>query len=173
MVVMVLGASALGGWLLSASRAPAPIEVMAVDDDEVETFQPDALLSAGIEALDTDDPEGAAALFREVLEHDPENVSATYDLALCADRLGHYHDAREGYLATLRLDRSYADARYNLALLTYRAGAFPEARHHTDELATIAPDDPRIGALRASLALERDATSIVPTTTSTRETPTE
>lgn len=130
-----------------------------------------SLLRSGVAALEQDDPEGAAAMFRGVLEHDPDNVSATYDLALCADRMGNYHDAREGYLATLRLDRSYADARYNLALLTYRAGALPEARHHLDELASIAPDDPRIGPLRASLALERDAPSSLSTTTS--ETPTE
>jgi Flp pilus assembly protein TadD len=127
-----------------------------------------SLLRSGIAALDADDPEGAAALFREVLEHDPENVPATYDLALCADRIGNYHDAREGYLATLRLDRSYADARYNLALLTYRAGALPEARHHLDELAAIAPDDARIAPLRASLALELDATSVGPTTIGAR-----
>lgn len=152
----LLGIGALGGWLSSTARTEraVPDSVEPEPVAEREPVDSDALLNAGIHALEANDPERAAQHFSAILERDPTNVSATYDLALCADRLGHYHDAREGYLSTLRLDRSHADARYNLALLTYRAGALPEARHHADELEAIAPNDPRLGALRESLSLE-------------------
>ncbi len=152
----MLGVSALGGWLLSAARpiepaASAAERALASDASEEPEPDVDARLREAVAALEEDDLARADAILSDVLERNPENVAATYDLALIADRRGRYHDAREGYLAALRLDRDHADARYNLALLTYRAGALPEARHHADELEAIAPNDPRLPALRDAL----------------------
>ncbi|HLK40407.1 MAG TPA: tetratricopeptide repeat protein [Polyangiaceae bacterium] len=78
---------------------------------------------------------------------------AAFDAALVAQGDGRYHDAREGYLRALSIDPKMADARYQLALLTHRAHADDEARHHLEELIAIAPHDPRVPALR--LALEK------------------
>lgn len=60
--------------------------------------------------------------------------------------IGH-REARERYLAALRLDPALLDARVNLVLLTHRNGAAPEASHHLAALAKSAPDDPRVAQL--------------------------
>ncbi|GAC1576898.1 MAG: hypothetical protein NVS3B20_25440 [Polyangiales bacterium] len=49
-------------------------------------------------------------------------------------------------------DPAFVDARYNLLLLTHRGGANAEAHHHLDKLAEVAPNDPRLPALRAQMA---------------------
>jgi tetratricopeptide (TPR) repeat protein len=95
---------------------------------------------------------GADAQFQGVLAKDPNSVQATYDRALVADRLSHYHDAREGYLHTLQLDPANADARYNLVLLTHGHGATLEAKHHYDVFVTSYPGDRRSEQLRQVLS---------------------
>jgi tetratricopeptide (TPR) repeat protein len=77
----------------------------------------------------------------------PNSAAVMYLLGQVEDRSDHYHDAREDYLAALRLDAAYADARYMLALLTARHGAMPEAQYNAEQLARIAPDDPRLPEL--------------------------
>lgn len=71
--------------------------------------------------------------------------------ALAAERRGSYHEAREGYLRALSLDPKMADARYQLALLTHAARADEEARYNLEQLEAIAPNDPRLPGLRATL----------------------
>jgi Flp pilus assembly protein TadD len=87
-----------------------------------------------------------------MLAESPDDAHAVYDLALVADRRQQYHDAREGYLRALRLDPQMADARYNLAVLTFSRGAVQEAQHDADEFAARYPNDPRILPLRRMLA---------------------
>ena len=79
-------------------------------------------------------------------------MQATYDRALVADRQSRYHDAREGYLHTLQLDPTNADARYNLVVLTHGHGATLEAKHHFDVFVSSYPADRRIEQLRQVLA---------------------
>jgi len=74
-----------------------------------------------------------------------------YDLALVADRRGDYTAAREGYLRCLRGDPRRFEARYNLVVLTFRAGARDEARHHLEKLRELSPGDPRVTTLAASI----------------------
>ena len=94
----------------------------------------------------------ADAQFQSALAKDPTSVQATYDHALVADRQARYHDAREGYLRTLQLDPTNADARYNLVVLTHGHGATLEAKHHFDVFVTSYPTDRRIAQLRQVLA---------------------
>ena len=65
-----------------------------------------------------------------------------------------FNGARQRYLAVLKLDPKHTDSRYNLALLTHRAGARDEARHHAARFAEIAPRDPRRHTLAATVGLE-------------------
>ncbi len=95
----------------------------------------------------------AEATFREVLATEPEDVRATYSLAFIAGATGNYHDAREGYLRALELDPGYADARYELARITYSRGALLETRHHVDVFAASYPFDPRVPELRKMLTV--------------------
>jgi tetratricopeptide (TPR) repeat protein len=82
---------------------------------------------------------GRAKLER-VLAARPDDVVATYYLALVAQEQDRYRDAREGFLRVLTLDPTYLDARFNLAVMTHRAGADLEAHHHLDELQRREPD---------------------------------
>ena len=111
----------------------------------------DATLLVGVLDLQSGDLERAAQAFERVRANQPTNPAPVYNLALIADRAHRYQDAREGYLAALRLDPNLADARYNLAVLTARAGVAGEARHNLEELQRIAPTDPRIPSLRQAL----------------------
>jgi tetratricopeptide (TPR) repeat protein len=94
----------------------------------------------------------AAVQFQAALNDDPNSVQANYDTALLAQRRNNYHDAREGYLKTIRLDPTFADAQYNLILLTFNAGVLAEAQHRFEEMATQCPTDRRLASLRAMLA---------------------
>lgn len=92
----------------------------------------------------------AKAELSALAAENPADVDVAYDLALVADRRGDYNGAREGYLRCLRLDPGRFEARYNLALLTWRAGAKDEARHHLQKLREVAPNDPRLAHLVAT-----------------------
>jgi len=111
-----------------------------------------AELLYGLILFQDNDLAGADVQFTHVLAEDASNVQATYDHALVADRQQRYHDAREGYLRTLALDATNAEARYNLVVLTHGHGATLEAQHHVDEFAAKHPNDARLLALRQLLA---------------------
>jgi Tfp pilus assembly protein PilF len=111
-----------------------------------------AELLYGLILFQDDDFAGADVQFVHVLTEDPASVQATYDHALVADRQQRYHDAREGYLHTLALDATNAEARYNLVVLTHAHGATLEAQHDVDEFAAKHPNDARLITLRQILA---------------------
>lgn len=90
--------------------------------------------------------------FESALAANPYDVEAAINAAVCHERLGKYRGAREGYLSVLKIDRKHAQARYFLAVLTGKAGATDEARHHAAKLAELVPpDDERLTQLRAAL----------------------
>jgi Flp pilus assembly protein TadD len=103
----------------------------------------DAQLLAGELAILTGDLAGAKARLEPLVERDPSDSEALYNLALIADKRGDYNGARQGYLAALKVEPRNADARYNVALLTYRAGVVEESRHHVRKFLDTFPDDPR------------------------------
>ena len=112
-----------------------------------------ANLLLGLIAFNAGDMPGATDAFNKMLQDDPENVEAHYNLAVVAHRLNQYRSAREGYLKVLRLHPKHLDARYNLALLTHSAGAVPEAKHHLKKLREAAPPgDPRVARLEAAFS---------------------
>lgn len=79
----------------------------------------------------------------EILAAFPSDANALYDRALIDDLAGRFNDAREGYLRALKVDPKLKDARYNLAVLTLRAGIAAEAKHHAETFVKDYPDDPR------------------------------
>lgn len=90
-----------------------------------------------------------------ILQQDPDQVDALYNLALIDQREDKYHAAREGYLKLLRIEPRHADSRYNLAVLTHSAGALGEARHNLRKLVDlVGPVDSRSQALQALLGRE-------------------
>jgi tetratricopeptide (TPR) repeat protein len=119
----------------------------------------DARLLAGMAAILTGDLDAADGWLAPLVQADPLDAQAQYDLALVADKRGDYNRAREGYLATLRADPRSADARYNLALLTYRAGILSEAQHHARKFREAFPGDPRGAELASRVATPQGSAS--------------
>lgn len=79
------------------------------------------------------------AAFQQVSAANPDDAEAAFSGAVCSDKLGNYHRAREGFLQTLRIDPTHAEARKYLVLLTNRAGAKDESKHHLKKLAEVNP----------------------------------
>ncbi len=95
----------------------------------------------------------AQAQFEKMLQSDPNDTDALYNLALIAHQRNHYREAREGYLKVLRLAPGSIAARYNLALLAHGAGAHAEAQHHLARLKEVSPPgDDRAANLERILA---------------------
>jgi tetratricopeptide (TPR) repeat protein len=137
-------------WALSIV-VPSP-EALALAEAAVRGRRsvPALLLVARLRAK-AHDVEGAHTAIAEAAGIDPADSRVPLELGVVEQGEHHYRDAREAYLRALALDPKAADARYRLVVLTHAAHADDEARHHLDELAAIAPNDPRVPALRAEL----------------------
>jgi len=114
----------------------------------------DARLLAAKLAILREDWDAATPHIERLLQENPRDADAQYNLGLVAQRRGGFNKARAAYLAALRADPSYAAARYNLAVLTWDAGARDEARHHAQKFLELAPGDPRIAELRRKVELD-------------------
>ena len=113
----------------------------------------DAKLLAAKLAILRDDLDAAQRLL-EPLASDGKDALVLYNLGLIAQRRGEYNNARTRYIAALKADPNYAATRYNLAVLTWDAGAKQEAQHHAQKFFELAPNDPRAPELRRQLGLE-------------------
>lgn len=68
----------------------------------------------------------AGAYFQQAIGRDPANPASHYNLARCYLIEGRYNDARDELLKTLRLDGHFAQARDELAALSFRGGGGKE-----------------------------------------------
>lgn len=120
-----------------------------------------ALLLLGLLAYREGRLPEALGFFEKMLALDPKDFEAHYNLGAVYHRLDRYRLARESYLAALKLQPRFADARYNMVLLTHQAGASEEAKHHLRKFAAAFPKDPRLARLQAALA-SRPARAVSP-----------
>jgi tetratricopeptide (TPR) repeat protein len=110
-----------------------------------------AKLQAAKLAILTERYDEAEPLLGELIEADPQDADAHYNLGVVAHRRNAYNKARSSYLAALRANADFADARYNLAILTWERKVVDEARHHVERFAETWPDDPRTLQLMAMI----------------------
>ncbi|MFO7563442.1 MAG: tetratricopeptide repeat protein [Enhygromyxa sp.] len=103
-------------------------------------------------AILTESYDEAEALLTELIEADANDADAHYNLGLVAHHHNRYNKARSSYLAALRAREDYPEARYNLAVLTWRRNVVEEARHHVERFAERWPNDPRTPELVAMLS---------------------
>jgi tetratricopeptide (TPR) repeat protein len=106
----------------------------------------------GLESLELNDLEAARKAFGEVVESEPEDVDALYNLGLTAQRQNRYGESRRQYLRVLKLKPKYGAARFNLGILAHSVGATAEAQHHLEKLRQSAPSDPMVKDLERALA---------------------
>ncbi|MFF9123533.1 tetratricopeptide repeat protein [Streptomyces sp. NPDC014889] len=113
-----VGAVAAGvtSWAITShpmtANAPASKATQARKAQEAAT-----LLQAGSLQVQYRDYGGATQTFRRVLELDPHNKVAWYDLGVVAQQEGRAGDARKAYDEALKIDPKYASALYNKAVL--------------------------------------------------------
>ena len=120
----------------------------------------DAQLLAAKLAILRDDLDAARRLLTPIARDDDALV--LYNLGLIAQRSGQYNEARARYLAALKADPTHAAARYNLAFLTWDAGAKDEAQHHARKFLELTPDAPNAPDLRRKVELDGPPPPAVP-----------
>jgi Tfp pilus assembly protein PilF len=77
----------------------------------------EALLQAGTKQAQINDLAGAGKTFRKVLEMDPDNKRAWYNLGVIAQNEGKKAEARTAYDKALKSDPNFSPALYNKAIL--------------------------------------------------------
>ncbi|MFF4351594.1 tetratricopeptide repeat protein [Streptomyces sp. NPDC001530] len=83
--------------------------------------QANELLQTGIRQQEQQDPNGAAHTYNKVLELDPRNTFAWYNLGVIAQQAGRTADARAAYDKALKIDPKFTSALYNEAILLRRS----------------------------------------------------
>ncbi|MFF4517909.1 tetratricopeptide repeat protein [Streptomyces mirabilis] len=83
--------------------------------------QANEYLQAGIRKQEGHDPNGAAQSYTRVLELDPHNTFAWYNLGVIAQQEGRTADARAAYDKALKIDPKFTSALYNEAILLRRS----------------------------------------------------
>ena len=98
-----------------------------------------AHLLAGLVAFAQSDLDRSTQEFRAMLETEPDDLDALFNLALVAQYQNRYTDARELYLKVANLDPTHRNSRYNLAIMAHSVGANDEANHHLAKFESISP----------------------------------
>jgi tetratricopeptide (TPR) repeat protein len=98
-------------------------------------------LNRGLQAHVEGSMDEATAAYREVLEHDPHNKFAFYNLGLIDQTLDRPESAENNYRLALSEDPDYAPALFNLAILRKAAGADQEAVELYRRVVNVQPDN--------------------------------
>ncbi len=144
---------ALTAYALALSRRGAHVEAAATARRAIAAGRGDgAYFLLGIASLAANDLEAARQAFRKIVEAEPDDVDALYNLALTAQRQNRYGESRRHYLRVLKLKPKYTAARFNLGILAHSVGAAAEAHHHLEKLRQMAPKDAMVKDLERALA---------------------
>lgn len=130
-VALATGATACSGGSEEGSSSPtgSPAELA------------DAALSAGLTAHAAGDLDGATADYNKVLEYDPTNKYAFYNLALIDSANGNDGLAEAKYRLALESDPDYEPALFNLAILRTNDDDPDEAMDLYERAVEIEPGD--------------------------------
>lgn len=134
----------LGARAILLERAGKPAEALEAAKRAIEAGAGrDAKLLLAALLIGSGDLDGAQAQLEQLASDAPDDPEVAYDLGLIADKKNRYNEAREAYLKALKLRPTFADARYNLVVLTNRYGFADEAKSHARRFRESFPKDPR------------------------------
>src|SRR2546426_6950483 len=97
-------------------------------------------LQQGIAAQNAGRLAEAAADYREVLVHDPNNKYAYYDLGTIDQTNGALASAESNYRFALNIDPRFTDALYNLAIVRHDLGDLKESIKLYRQVIKLQPD---------------------------------
>ncbi|MGW1805091.1 tetratricopeptide repeat protein [Streptomyces sp. NPDC002078] len=103
-------------WAIHAYSA-APPDSKAPSSADQNLQDADILLQAAIAQQQNHDAQGADRTYRRVLELDPQNKYAWYNLGVMAHEAGRTANARADYDEALKIDPKFTSALFNEALL--------------------------------------------------------
>jgi tetratricopeptide (TPR) repeat protein len=98
-------------------------------------------LQQGIAAQQAGRLPEAAADYREVLVHDPNNKYAYYDLGTIDQTNGALASAESNYRFALNIDPKFTDALYNLAIVRHDLGDLKESISLYRQVIKVQPDN--------------------------------
>lgn len=110
-------------------------------DDKPTAKKVDETLQRGLAAHVAGDTEKALDLYDDVLEADPGNKFALYNIGLIKQNAGDKAEAERRYRATIAVDPNYGPALFNLAIIRFEAGANDEAIDLYRRVIAINPKD--------------------------------
>ena len=134
-----------GGRKLPGSRSMLLIGALALIALAVLTTprgdDPQAQLEQGVAAYKAGRVEEARALYREVLEKEPANVVAHFNLGVAEQEADRHAQAEEHYRLALRGNPQFAPAMFNLAILLERTDRPEEAGEAYRQLIEAHPNE--------------------------------
>ncbi|MFJ6637044.1 tetratricopeptide repeat protein [Streptomyces sp. NPDC091376] len=117
----VAGAAGAAVWALLFQQASTAGANLAVAPRPA--LNAAELLQGGVLQAQNQDFDGAKTTFRRVLQADPDNMLAWYNLGVVSVQEGRLADALEAYDSALKIDPSYTPALFNTALLLRTSNA--------------------------------------------------
>ncbi|MGW3146588.1 MULTISPECIES: tetratricopeptide repeat protein [Streptomyces] len=114
---MAAVATGVTSWAIHSYSAAAPPDSKAPSSADQNLQDADMLLQAGIAQQENHDLERADRTYRRVLELDPQNKFAWYNLGVMAHEADRVADARADYDKALKIDPAFESALFNEALL--------------------------------------------------------
>ncbi|MEX2406519.1 MAG: tetratricopeptide repeat protein [Actinomycetota bacterium] len=112
---------------------------MAACSDDGEREQAEEILQQGLEAQAAGDLETAVDAYLRVIQLDPQNKFAYYNLGVIEQGRGEPQAAESHYRTTLGLDPDFVPALFNLAILRTEAGFAEEALSLYEHLIEVTP----------------------------------
>ncbi|MET9081816.1 tetratricopeptide repeat protein [Streptomyces sp. NPDC004237] len=115
----IFGAAAVAAWVIPWAVHSHSVAASESEPDSVKNLAQNAstLFQAALLQEKYQDSQGAARTYQRVLEIEPHNKLAWYNLGVLAQRDGRTADARDAYDKALKIDPKYASALYNEAVL--------------------------------------------------------
>jgi tetratricopeptide (TPR) repeat protein len=113
--------------------------VMAGCNGDGEREQADEILQRGLEAQAAGDLAAAEEAYLEVIQLDPQNKFAYYNLGVIEQSQGELATAESHYRTTLGLDPDFVPALFNLAILRTEADFAEEASSLYEHLIEVTP----------------------------------
>ena len=105
----------------------AALLVACSGDEKTEADEALEALNRGLEAHVAGDLDGAAAEYQDVLEIDPRNSFAIYNLGLIDQTRGNFQSAETRYRLALSITPDFTAALFNLAIIRTELGDREEA----------------------------------------------
>src|SRR2546427_6487694 len=102
-----------------------------------------ALLARGIREQDAGALDASMDTYHKVLQREPANGAAHYNIAQIYNARGQYAQAQWEYEAALKADPKFVDARINLGVVLYRLRQFPAAAAEFQHVLDAAPRHPQ------------------------------